>query len=41
MRLNPLLFWITFSFIVAGIIMLLLQPSIDSGTLVALINKAK
>gem|GEM_PF-798731 len=29
MRLNLILFWVTLSFVVAGAIILLLQPSID------------
>lgn len=38
MQLNLTLFWITVSFIIVGIIVLLLQPSIDSDMLVALIS---
>jgi hypothetical protein len=38
MRLNLMLLWITLSFIVVGIIMLLLQPSIDPDSLVAVVK---
>ena len=37
MQLNLILLWITLSFIIVGIIMLLLQPSIDYRSLVALV----
>lgn len=37
MRLS-LFFWVTIAFVVVGVMMLLLQPLIDPGSLVALIN---
>lgn len=38
MQLNLMLLWVTLSFVVVGIIMLLLQPSIDFHSLMALIT---
>lgn len=35
MQLTLMLFWITLSFVVVGIVMLLLQPAIDFHSLVA------
>lgn len=38
MQLSLVLVWVTLSFIVVGVIMLLLQPSLDSNSLIAIIN---